>query len=446
MKTRKLCVQNSQVNDTILQCEFAHSIMKVLGCRPARLRARIVPPPFPSLAAMVPSEESRSMHGVRSVALVIELSTIHARGLIRGISAYAQQQRGWRLHLIQQLRAADIRRWLDSSPCQGLIARVETPSIAEALAQRAIPVVNVAGATTMPCWPRVDTDNVAVCSLAAGHLIDRGYQCFGFCGMPHYEWSGWRKEIFAAELARHGFGCEHLDLPSLTPDTQLSRRDRRAMNQWLAELSKPVGLFAANDHCGRIVLEACDHAGLAVPDEIGVVGVDNDDLICELCRPPLSSIEANCERIGYVAAETLDRLLDGESPDFHESLIKPTTVVCRRSTDATAVREPIISEALRFIRAYACHEIRSMDVARHVNVSRRYLEQQFRRIVGRSIHTEILRRRLETAQRLLGETDWKLQSIADRSGFKQAAHMSAVFYATLGMRPGQYRRRVQNCP
>jgi LacI family transcriptional regulator len=378
------------------------------------------------------------------VALVIELSSIHARGLIRGISAYAQQQDAWRLHLIQQLHAGEIRRWLDSSPCEGLIARVETPSIAQVLAERNIPVVNVAGTTTMARWPRVDTDNQAVCSLAARHLIDRGYLSFAFCGMPHYEWSSWRKDLFASELARHGFACQQLDLPSLTPETQLSRKDQRTLDEWLNVLPKPVGILAANDHCGRIVLDACERVGRAVPDEIGVIGVDNDDLICELCRPPLSSIEANCERIGYVAAQTLDRMLDGQPPNCPESLIKPTTVVSRRSTDSTAVREPIVSEALRFIRAYACQEIGSLDVARHVKVSRRYLEQQFRHIVGRSIHTEILRQRLETAQRLLGETDWKLQTIADRSGFKQAAHMSAVFHATLGLRPGQYRRRIQN--
>jgi LacI family transcriptional regulator len=174
--------------------------------------------------------------------------------------------------------------------------------------------------------------------------------------------------------------------------------------------------------------------------------VDNDDLVCQLCSPPLSSIEANCERIGYFAAETLGRVLRGGRPDLRETLIKPTTLVSRRSTDATAVREPIVAEALRFIRAYACKDLGALEVARHTNVSRRFLEQQFRKIVGRTIHTEIQRVRLETAQRLLGETDWKLQTVAERSGFKQAAHMSAVFHDKLRLRPGQYRRRVQNRP
>jgi LacI family transcriptional regulator len=387
---------------------------------------------------------SRNSDRSRSIGLLIEVSSAHARGLIRGISAFSQEHGPWRLHLIEQVRPADIRRWLDAQPCDGLIARVATPQIAEVLADRGLPVVNVTGTTTHAQWPRVDTDNEAVCSLAAGHLIDRGYRSFAFCGMPYYEWSRWRKDYFAAELARQGFCCEHLDLSSLTSEKVATDKERRTLCQWLARLPKPVGILACNDHCGRIVLEACDHSQFAVPDEIGVIGVDNDDVECELCCPPLSSIEPNQERIGFMAGETLAQLLCGVRSMSREILIKPTTLVGRRSTDAAAVRDPIVAEALRFLRAYACKDIHAPDIARHLNVSRRYLEQRFRKSVGRSLHTEIQRLRLEMAQRLLGETDWKLQMIAERSGFKQAAHLSALFYEKLGLRPGQYRQRVQN--
>lgn len=393
---------------------------------------------------MVRPESASESLAARNIGLLIELSSAHARGLIRGISSFAQSGARWRLHLVEQLRPADIRRWLDRRPCDGLIARVETPAIAAVLEREGLAVVNVAGTRTAAAWARVDTDNEAVCCLAAAHLVDRGYRHFGFCGMPLHEWSGWRKDHFAAELQRHGFPCSSLDLPSLTPQTRLAQQDRRALCQWIDRLEKPLGIMACNDHCGRAVLEACLDAGFAVPDQVAVIGVDNDDVVCELCSPPLSSVEANCERIGYVAAQTLARLMDGQRLPGTEILIKPTTLVARRSTDAAAVSEPIVVEALRFIRAYAARDIGAPDVARHVSVSRRFLEQQFRKAIGRTIHTEILRVRLETAQRLLGETDWKLQTVAQRSGFKQAAHMSAVFYARLGLRPGQYRRRVQN--
>ena len=384
------------------------------------------------------------MSRLPSIALLIEVSSAHARGLIRGISSYAQAKGPWRLRLIEPQRASEIRRWLADWDGSGVIARVESDAIAEALVARRVPVVNVAGASVLTQWPRVDTDNDAVCRLAASHLIERGYRHFAFCGMPRYEWSGWREDFFAAELARQGMTCDALELESLTAETSLAPKDKRLLRRWVANLPRPVGIMACNDHCGRLVLEACDDAELSVPDQVGVMGVDNDGLICELCLPPLSSIEVNCERIGYVAAETLDQMLHGAAPIAGERLIKPTMLVSRRSTDAGAVRDPTIGEAIRFIRTYACDEIDVRQVAQHVGVSRRYLEQEFRRMVGRSMHTEILRVRLETAQRLLGETDWKLQTIAQRSGFKQAAHLSGVFQRKFGMRPGQYRRRIQD--
>jgi LacI family transcriptional regulator len=348
------------------------------------------------------------------------------------------------MHLMEPLRVAEIRRWLADWDGNGVIARVKTDAIAQVLLERGLPVVNVTGACANSKWPTVDTDNEAVCKLAAAHLIERGYRHFAYCGMANYEWSGWRRDFFAAELARQNAACSVLELPSLTAETGISQKDERLLNRWVAELPQPVGILACNDHCGQFVLQACGEADLSVPDQVGVMGVDNDGLICELCLPPLSSVEVNCERIGYIAAETLDLLMHGERAGERLRLIKPTSIANRRSTDSGAVRDPTISEAIRFIRTYACEDIGIPQIAHHVGVSRRYLELQFRRTVGRSIHSEITRIRLETAQRFLGETDWKLQTIAERSGFKQAAHMSGVFQKTFGLRPGQYRRNVQN--
>ncbi len=379
-----------------------------------------------------------------NVALLAEVSSPHARGLIRGISRFAQTRGPWRLHLLELLRPADIRRSLDAWRCDGLIARVKTQAIADAIAKYSIPTVNVSGAATIGRWPRVDTDDLAVCWLSVAHLLERGYRTFGFCGMPHYEWSRRREALFAAELRRRGHACEAIELASLTLETTVRRPDQRKLVDWIRSLPRPAGIMACSDYCGRVVLEACDEAGVAVPDDVGVIGVDNNELLCELCWPPLSSIAANTERIGFVAAEILAQLLRGSPPSASESLIKPTRLVGRRSTDATSVGEPVVAEAIRFLRAYACGDIGVLDIAQHVNVSRRYLEQQFQKALGRSIFSEIQRVRLETAQRLLGETKWKLEAIAERTGFKHAARMSAVFQQKLHVRPGQYRRRMQN--
>jgi LacI family transcriptional regulator len=261
--------------------------------------------------------------------------------------------------------------------------------------------------------------------------------------MPSHEWSRWRRESFTAVLKRQTISCECIDLSSLTAASLGSEKDRRSLERWLMMLPKPVGILACNDHCGRILLELCDNLRLRVPDQVGVMGVDNDDLDCELSRPPMTSIEPNHERIGYAAAETLEQMLEGQNTDSPK-LIRPKMLVARGSTDATAIREPLMAEALRFIRAYACKGVSIIDVSLHVGVSRRSLEAQFRQFVGRSVHTEIQRVRLEAAQRLLGETDWKLDLVAERSGFKTAAHLSALFYDKLQLRPGEYRKRIQS--
>jgi len=378
------------------------------------------------------------------IAVLVELSSGHARGLIRGISRYAQTHGPWNLHLLEHLRPRDIQRCLKTWQYHGLIAKVKTPAIAEQLCKADIPVVNVSGTTTVGRWRRVDTDDSAVCWMAVSHLLDRGYRSFGFCGMPRYEWSRRRGTLHAAELVRREMICHSIELPSLTFETPLSQKDRSRLVQWIAGIPKPAGILACGDYCGRVVLEVCAEAKVAVPDAVGVIGIDNDEAICELCNPPLSSIESNSDQIGYVAAETLAHLLGGTPPESWEILIKPTKLVGRRSTDAAAVGDPVVAEAIRFIRAYASGDLAVVEIARHVRVSRRYLEQQFRGVLGRSIFSEILRVRLETAQRLLSDTDWKLDVIAERAGFKHASRMSAAFVKKLGFRPGQYRRKMQN--
>ena len=385
-----------------------------------------------------------SMSRLPEIVLLIEVSSNYSRALIRGISSYSQANGPWSMHLMEPLRVAEIRRWLADWDGNGVIARVKTDAIAQVLLERGLPVVNVTGACANSKWPTVDTDNEAVCKLAAAHLIERGYRHFAYCGMANYEWSGWRRTFCR--------GTRSAKCRVQRARTSVAYRRNghfpkgRAIAESLGGRASPASRhsLACNDHCGQFVLQACGEADLSVPDQVGVMGVDNDGLICELCLPPLSSVEVNCERIGYIAAETLDLLMHGERAGERLRLIKPTSIANRRSTDSGAVRDPTISEAIRFIRTYACEDIGIPQIAHHVGVSRRYLELQFRRTVGRSIHSEITRIRLETAQRFLGETDWKLQTIAERSGFKQAAHMSGVFQKTFGLRPGQYRRNVQN--
>ena len=367
--------------------------------------------------------------------MLIEMSSAHGRGLMRGIANFAQQHPEWSLRLEESgpFKAAP-PPWIKAWSGDGIIARIETPQIARALLAKRVPLVNVAGRTSPPGVPRVDTDNRTVCELAANHFLERGYRNFAYCGNPHFEWSGWRRDYFSGLLAADHRPCSVFQLAE-------SAAGGKQLVAWLASLPKPVGVFAANDQCGCAVLQACAAGGLEVPAEVAVLGVDNDEILCTLCRPPLSSVVPDTEGIGYLAAETLQALMEGRGPT--PPFVKPLTVCSRQSTDAAAVGDWHVSRALRFILGHARRGINVDDVVAQSHASRRFLEKRFRAVVGRSIHEEIFRIRFEFAQSLLATTALPLKEIAVRSGLRRADYLSAVFRERLGLAPRTFREARQ---
>jgi len=368
------------------------------------------------------------------VGVLVETSSAHGRGLIRGIAEYAHRHTNWSLRVEETgpLRAAP--QWLGDWRGSGLIARLETPSLTRAVLALGIPVVNVSG-TGVTDISRVDTDNRAVCELAAEYFLQRRYRHYAYCGIPRFEWSGWRQEFFGECLgkARVTYSAYRLH------DTAQSEE---ALRTWLKALPKPVALLACNDLCACHILEACERSGIVVPDEIAVLGVDDDTILCTLCRPRLSSVAPDTEGIGYLAGETLHRLLRGEKAQ-PISLVRPLSVHARQSTDATAIPQWHVGQALRFIHGNATRDISVEDVVLQARTSRRFLEKQFLAVVGRAIHAEIFRMRMETAQRLLAATTLPLKDVAVRSGFRRADYLSSVFHQKLGLSPSQYRGRSQ---
>ena len=201
--------------------------------------------------------------------------------------------------------------------------------------------------------------------------------------------------------------------------------------------------MSCNDDCGREVLDAALLAGLAVPDEMAVVGVDNDEILCELCDPPLSSVALNAEPGGYAAAELLDGLMSGRIQKPRNILVEAVGVVARRSTEVLAIEDRKVAQALQFIRKHEGEAIRVGDVLHAVPISRRSLEMRFRQALHRTIHEEILRARLRHARRLLRESDITLDELAERAGFGSASHLSAVFSRQMGLPPARYRKRLR---
>ena len=278
--------------------------------------------------------------------------------------------------------------------------------------------------------------------MAAGHLLQRGYHHYAFVGVARRVWSQRRETSFCQSIKAAGFPVQ-VYKPSGAGRDRVWEREQPVLADWLRRLPKPVGVMACNDDRGREVLEACRAAGIRVPEEIAVIGVDNDDLLCELADPPLSSVVLNAEGVGYRAAALLDQMMRGRSRKPQRLIAEPLFVVTRHSTDMVAIDDAEAAAALRFIHDHAMEPIQVSDVVRHVQISRRNIEIRFQNSVGRTLHAELQRVRLERAKRFLAETNIPIPQVAESVGYRTPSYFIQVFRAAHGMTPAKYRRQLR---
>ena len=286
----------------------------------------------------------------------------------------------------------------------------------------------------------VVADSVMVGQLAAEHLLDCGFQHFAFYGLEDAFWSDQRSVSFQRHIAAAGF-------PSLTylSSARAAGRPWKDEHQrlivWLKSLPKPVGLMACNDDLGQQVIEACKSAGLAVPDDVAILGADNDELVCELSDPPLSSVVINFEQAGYESARLLDRLMRGQRVTQEMILARSSHVVARQSTDIINVSDPAVARSLRFVREHAREAIQVADAVRASGLSRRVLEKRFRALLGRSILSEIRRVRVGQICRMLTETNHPISEIALALGYTSIEHIARYFRSEKKLTPLAYRKQ-----
>ncbi len=372
------------------------------------------------------------------VALLIETSNAYARGLLGGIQAYIREHRPWSVYLDEQSRGDQPPRWLKKWKGDGIIARIENPAIARAIAALGIPAVDLSAGRLLPQLPMLEIDEAAVGRMAADHFIERGFRHFAWCGDPRFVWSRLRGDAYEATLKEAGHTVSRYEPPSGTRGDD-EDAGLEALGQWLLNQPRPLAVFTCYDILGREVLDACRRFSIHVPDEVAVLGIDNDELLCSLAFPPLSSVMPNARRTGYEAAAVLEKLMAGDDPGPAVRHIPPTGIATRQSTDVLAVEDLNVAKAVRYIREHACEGICVDDVVTHAALSRRLLETRFKRLLGRSPHDEITRVQLRRVKELLAETDLPLSEIADRTGFRYVEYLSAVFKNKTGHPPGHYR-------
>lgn len=390
------------------------------------------------------------MHQRKSIALLIESSNAYARGLLSGISDYVQEHDSWSLYLPEQTRHSGPPSWLEGWRGDGILARIETPEMAQALQPFDVPMVDVSAGRRLPAVPCVETDDRLIAEAAFLHLRERGFRNFAFCGDASFRWAELRMNYFQGFVQDAGFEFFHY-LSDTPPQPTLSG-ERDAVARWLAELPKPVGLMAAFDVAGQVLLDLCRDSGVAVPEEIAVVGVDNDSVLCSLCDPPLSSVIPNAQRTGYEAAAILDEMMtkyaagSAAIPNDHAEvrLIAPLGIAVRPSSDVLAIDDVDVANAVRYIRHQACNAIKVIDVVDAIGIPRRVLESRFVKVLGRTPHEEIIRHRIQRVKQLLQETGLPLRVIAERAGFEHTEYLSVVFKRETGKTPTAFRAATQH--
>ncbi len=375
---------------------------------------------------------------VRRVMLVIETSKMYGRALLDGIGRYTRAHGRWAMYVEERALLDRQPSWLRSWRGDGIIFRSNGQPMVDAVRATGLPAVDTNSHVADHGYPLVYPDEDAVARLAVDHFVDRGFRRFAFCTIERARWVEWRQRAFTARLAELGY--EDCITTSLRP-ARGGGWDRLVdqLADWVRTLPKPIAVLAANDVCGMRLLDACRLADIAVPEQVAVLGVDNDETLCFLTMPPLSSIDLNVERIGWEAAALLDRMMARGARHKRPRWMEPRAVVERQSSDVLAIDDPVVADAVRFIREHACERITVRDIVDRARVSRRTLELRFAAALGRTPKQEILRIRLERAKTLLADTTLPIAQIASQMGYASFNYFCTVFRRKVGVSPLAYR-------
>lgn len=375
------------------------------------------------------------------MALLLETDMAFDRAIARGVGEYIHSHTGWIILMDPMTEAslANLRHW---SP-DGIITSVRLPAIRDIATITDIPLVGFGSYSAQQSgdlnFPIVSSNQTEIGRMAARYFMNKGLRNFAFCGgAERAQWCQERQTGFTSELAAHGHSCE---LYQADPASIASMPSAiTSLGNWLATLPKPTGVFVFFDGWARWVLDACVVQNLHVPQEISVLGVDNDRWLCDLSQPSLSSIDANVETAGYTAADILHKLMSGDPAPAGVTYIDPAKVEERDSSSYLAFEDPQVAFGIRYIKEHACDPISPSDVLKVTGMSNSTAYRKFMKALGRSIHDEIQRIQMERVQHLLTATNLNVTEAARQAGFQNMRYLTKVFRDVTGMTPTEYRR------
>jgi LacI family transcriptional regulator len=375
------------------------------------------------------------------ILILIESSRESGRAYIKGIADYAHHFGPWRFHYAAK-DLDGLQAPLEELRFDGIIAR-DVASVKPLTRYRA-PMVSMRYSTEgTKDAVFVVTDDRMISRTVADHLLQRGFRHFAFCGILGRDWSVKREDHFRHTLGKTGFSAATFNFASSRDGEGIDDADEEAVMRWLRELPKPAGIMAANDDIGLRVVQHCREAGVRVPEECAVVGVDNDPVVSGLCDPPLSSVAMNFQQAGYRIAEVLDRMMRGEPPGCLRITSLVDTLVIRQSSDVVAVEDAAVARALRYLQRNSLRQLRVDEVARVSGVSRRSLENRFRQHLAKSVKSACREMRADHIARILTQSAMSVDEIAQHCGFQETSHLTRFFKAVRGETPSAFRKRLR---
>jgi LacI family transcriptional regulator len=385
------------------------------------------------------------MKRLAHIVLMVDASRAYGRGICRGVANFAEHRDDWLILPHERPEVNDLPDWVRKSRVDGIIAYIPNRKLYQRISSLGVCAVDVHGRCRGPSIPVIESDAQVIVSLALQFFLKSGFQHLAYCGYPSVFFSDQREEAFLSQLAEMNRKA-HIYTPSsrkqvgedlyqfekgtLTHEADLPR--------WVRLLPKPVAILACNDIRGQQLINACRESEIRMPEEVAVLGVDNDEIICRLCRPTLSTIEPDVEKIGYLAAELIAAQLEGRAvkASYH---VPPRRVFERRSTDTVAAGHPAVAQAARLIRDQSRADDSVEQICEQIGTSRSTLDKLFLIHLGRSVAGEMTRIRIQRSQSLLINTDLSLTEIAQQCGLSSATYFCRFFKRVTGQTPNSYR-------
>lgn len=383
----------------------------------------------------------RKPPSVPRVLLLVETSRAYGRGILEGIARYAREHGPWSIRFEDRGLEPTPSHWLKGWRGSGIISRTVDHSLARALRATGLPIVELHGDRRIGT-ARVTCDDDAMGRLAVEHLQGCGLREFALFSYGEAWWTRSHGDGFVCALKERGYSCHVYQTPPSASERAVPIWHDRQMPRvikWVRALPKPIGIYTVGDMHAVRLLDACHESGVAVPEEVAILSVGNDPLICETVRPTLSSLDLDSPTIGYIAAKLLDRMMAGERVEKETIYTQPSHAVKRQSTDMVAVDDPDLAAAATLIRQRACLGITVSRIVHEIGMSRSVLDRRFRQHFGCTPKAEIMRVRINSAKRLLAETTMDSRAVAKRSGFSTVGYFIKAFRRETGMTPRAYR-------